>query len=84
MFKDKYLDMTKIITDNEILRLFEIVENHGGVIRFVGGAVRDALAGLKGFDLDLATDMTPDELVELCEEEDIKTIPMALSLTIKF
>lgn len=78
MFKDKYLDMTKIITDNEILKLFEIVENHGGVIRFVGGAVRDALAGLKGFDLDLATDMTPDELVELCEEEDIKTIPIGI------
>ena len=78
MFKDKYLDMSKIITDKAILKLFEVVENHGGVLRFVGGAVRDALAGIKGFDLDLATDMSPDELVEMCEENDIKTIPIGI------
>lgn len=78
MFKDKYLNMDKIITDKAILRLFEVVENHGGVLRFVGGAVRDALAGMKGFDLDLATDMSPDELVETCEENNIKTVPIGI------
>ena len=78
MFKDKYLDMDKIITDKAILKLFDVVENHGGVLRFVGGAVRDALAGFKGFDLDLATDMSPDELVEACEENNIKTIPIGI------
>jgi len=78
MFKDKYLNMDTIITDKAILRLFEIVENHGGVLRFVGGAVRDALAGIKGFDLDLATDMSPDELVEACEDNNIKTIPIGI------
>ena len=78
MFKDNYLDMNKIITDKAVLQLFEVVEKHGGIIRFVGGAVRDALAGLKGFDLDLATDMTPDELVEVCEENEIKTIPIGI------
>ena len=78
MFKDKYLDMQKIITDQDVLKLFEVVENHGGVLRFVGGAVRDALAGRQGFDLDLATDMSPDELVEACEENDIKTIPIGI------
>ena len=64
MFKDKYLYINKITTDKAILNLFKIVEKHGGVLRFVGGAVRDALAGLQAFDLDLATDMSPDELVE--------------------
>lgn len=78
MFKDKYLDMSKIITDKAILKLFDVVEKHGGVLRFVGGAVRDALAGLEGFDLDLATDMSPDELVETCEESNIKTIPIGI------
>ena len=78
MFKDKYLDMNQIISDKAILKLFTVVENHGGILRFVGGAVRDALAGLKGFDLDLATDMSPDELVEACEESDIKTIPIGI------
>ncbi|MBR1604601.1 MAG: CCA tRNA nucleotidyltransferase [Alphaproteobacteria bacterium] len=78
MFKDKYLDMEKIITDKAVLRLFDVVEKHGGVLRFVGGAVRDALAGRQGFDLDLATDMSPDELVETCEENNIKTIPIGI------
>ena len=78
MFKDKYLNMDTIITDKAVLKLFEIVENHGGILRFVGGAVRDALAGIKGFDLDLATDMSPDELVETCEENNIKTIPIGI------
>lgn len=78
MFKDKYLDMSKIITDSAIFKLFSVVENHGGVLRFVGGAVRDALAGLQGFDLDLATDMSPDELVETCEENNIKTVPIGI------
>ena len=41
-------DMDKIIQDKKILKLFRAVESHGGVLRFVGGAVRDALAGLKG------------------------------------
>lgn len=78
MFKDKYLNMDTIITDKAILKLFDVVENHGGVLRFVGGAVRDAIAGLKGFDLDLAIDMSPEELVEACEENNIKTIPIGI------
>ena len=78
MFKDNYLDMSKIIKDKAVLQLFEVVERHGGVLRFVGGAVRDALAGLEGFDLDLATDMSPDELVEMCEESGLKTIPIGI------
>ena len=78
MFKDKYLDINKITTDKAILNLFKIIERHGGVLRFVGGAVRDALAGLQAFDLDLATDMSPDELVETCEENNIKTIPIGI------
>ena len=78
MFKDKYLDISNLTTNKNVLRLFNIVETHGGVLRFVGGAVRDAIAGLKGFDLDLATDLSPDELVEICEENGIKTIPIGI------
>ena len=78
MFKDKYLDISNLTTNKNVLHLFNIVETHGGVLRFVGGAVRDAIAGLKGFDLDLATDLSPDELVEICEENGIKTIPIGI------
>ena len=76
MFIPEYLDMSKIVKSPKISRLFAAVEEHGGTIRFVGGAVRDTLAGLSGFDLDLATDLSPDELIEACQDGRLKTIPI--------
>ena len=55
MIKDKYLNIEKLVSDKKIFRLFRAVESHGGVLRFVGGAVRNALRGMGGSDLDLAT-----------------------------
>lgn len=78
MFKSEFLDMSKIVQSCKIARLFEAVEGHGGTIRFVGGAVRDTLAGLSGFDLDLATDLSPEELSEACLDNGLKTIPVGL------
>ena len=78
--RDNYLDMNKIITDSKILFLFDTVESHGGVLRFVGGAVRDTLAGVQSqdLDLDLATDLSPEELVDACEESGLKTVPIGI------
>lgn len=78
MFIPEYLNMSKIVQSGKITRLFDAVEEHGGTIRFVGGAVRDTLAGLSGFDLDLATDLTPDEFVEACQDNGLKTIPVGI------
>lgn len=80
MIRDNYLDIHKLIKDKKILSLFDTVESHGGVLRFVGGAVRDTLAGIKGKepDLDLATDLSPEELVEACEENGLKTVPIGI------
>lgn len=78
MLRDHYLDINKITSNPHILELFRIIENHGGALRFVGGCVRDAIKGIKGFDLDLATDLSPDELVEICEENNLKTIPIGI------
>lgn len=79
MMKPNFLDMSKILTSKRIYRLFDAVESHGGTLRFVGGAVRDTLAGRKNnFDLDLASDLSPDELVEACQDYGIKTVPIGL------
>ena len=78
MFIPEYLDMSKIVQSIKIGNLFDAVEEHGGTIRFVGGAVRDTLAGLSGFDLDLATDLSPDELIEACQNNGLKTVPIGL------
>ena len=43
MFKDQYLNIDNLISTPNVLKLFRVVEAHGGVLRFVGGAVRDAV-----------------------------------------
>ena len=78
MIRPEYLNVNNIITDKAILQLFKAVADHGGVLRFVGGSVRDTLAGLKGFELDLATDLTPEELVEACQDNGLKTVPIGI------
>lgn len=80
MIRANYLDVSKITTDSKVLKIFEIVKNYGGVIRFVGGAVRDALAGFCGVNLNLSTDLSPDELAEACEEAGIRTVPIGLKI----
>ena len=80
MMRPEFLDMSKILYDKHIAWLFRAVEDHGGILRFVGGTVRDALADISGFGFDLATDLSPDELVEACEDSGLKTVPIGLKL----
>ena len=80
MMRAEYLDMSKIVRDEHILWIFRAVDDHGGTLRFVGGAVRDALAGISGSTPDLVTDLSPDELVEACQESGLKTAPLGLKL----
>ncbi len=78
MMRDSYLDISKLTTSSDVMRLFKVVADHGGVLRFVGGAVRDALKGLSASGLNLATDLSPEELVEACIEEGITTVPLGI------
>lgn len=78
MIRDNYLNIRTLVKNRKIFRLFKVVAKHGGVLRFVGGAVRDALKGIEGADLDFATDLSPDELVEACNEEGLKTVAIGI------
>lgn len=78
MIKPEFLNINVLLNDSSLLKLFSVVRAYGGVLRFVGGAVRDAIAGIKRFEIDLATDLSPEELVDACSEEGIKTIPVGL------
>ena len=78
MIRDRYLDVSKLTTDKEIMGFFDVINRHGGVLRFVGGAVRDALKGISGSDLNFATDLSPEELVEICTDEGIETTPIGM------
>ena len=47
-------------------------------IRWVGGAVRDALLGVAVHDVDCATLLMPAEVVELCAKAGIRTVPTGI------
>ena len=78
MFHPNYISPKKLITNDDILFLFKLVETHGGVLRFVGGAVRDAIAGFSRTDIDLVTDLSPSEFSDMCDEEDIRCVPIGI------
>lgn len=47
-------------------------------IRWVGGAVRDGLLGVEVNDVDCATKLLPDEVMDRCKRAGIRTVPTGL------
>jgi poly(A) polymerase len=50
----------------------------GGTARFVGGSVRNAVMGLPVTDLDMATDLPPERVIELATASGIKAVPTGI------
>lgn len=78
MFHPNYIEPNKLITNSCIAQLFQMVERHGGILRFVGGAVRDAIMGFPHADIDLVTDMSPSEFSEMCNDEEVRCVPIGI------
>jgi poly(A) polymerase len=56
-------------------KLLDALGAADGLTRYVGGAVRDDLLGLEVNDVDLATRLRPDEVVEKLQVAGIKAVP---------
>ena len=50
-----------------------------GESRFVGGAVRDTLLGIEVADVDIATRLPPQEVIERLQDARIKAVPTGLA-----
>jgi poly(A) polymerase len=59
-------------------RLLQALGADKGLTRYVGGAVRDDLLGLPVSDVDLATRLKPEEVVERLEAARIKAVPTGI------
>lgn len=59
--------------------LLDALDAAGGQTRFVGGAVRDTLAGRPVSDVDLATRLMPQAVVERIREAGLKVVPTGLA-----
>ncbi|MBU6206980.1 MAG: CCA tRNA nucleotidyltransferase [Alphaproteobacteria bacterium] len=59
--------------------LVRALDGDTGTTRFVGGAVRDTLLGLEVQDVDLATRLTPDDVLVRLAAAGIKAVPTGLA-----
>lgn len=59
-------------------KLLDALGASDGLTRYVGGAVRDGLLGLPVNDVDLATRLRPDEVVERLKAAGIKAVPTGI------
>ena len=60
------------------MAVMHALSQKGGTAKFVGGCVRDTLAGKTepdNFDIDIATPTRPTEVLELLKQQGIKAIP---------
>lgn len=73
--------MTKIPIPKQVKSLCRVIStsSSNGEARIVGGYVRDFLSGRIPKEIDMATNLTPDVIMKICEINGLKTIPTGLS-----
>ena len=59
-------------------RVLDALGGDQALTRYVGGAVRDVLMGIKVSDLDLATRLLPDDVLERLKAAKIKAVPTGI------
>jgi poly(A) polymerase len=63
----------------EMRRLLDVLDAAAGETRFVGGCVRDTMLGLPVSDVDLATRLQPQEVLDRLRAASIKAVPTGLA-----
>lgn len=61
-----------------LTRVMALLNADGAETRVAGGAVRNSLMNLPVADIDLATTLLPQEVIELATEAGIKTVPTGI------
>ena len=72
------LDAAKWRKKRGMKRLLNALGADEGLTRYVGGAIRDDLLGLPVNDIDLATRIAPDEVMQRLEKARIKAVPTGI------
>ena len=72
------LDAAKWRKRRGMARVLRALGAEDGLTRYVGGAVRDDLLGLPVSDIDLATRIKPDDVMERLQKAKIKAVPTGI------
>ena len=75
---DLKIDAAKWRRRRGMKRLLNALRASEGLTRYVGGAVRDDLLDLPVSDVDLATRLQPEEVMQRLEEARIKAVPTGI------
>lgn len=75
---DLKIDAAKWRRRRGMKRLLNALRASEGLTRYVGGAVRDDLLDLPVSDVDLATRLQPEEVMQRLEEAQIKAVPTGI------
>jgi poly(A) polymerase len=60
-------------------RIFSAIAEAGGEARVAGGAVRNALLGIAVADIDVATTLPPERVMEVCQAAGMKVVPTGIA-----
>jgi len=72
------LDAARWRTRQGMARMLDALGAEQGLTRYVGGAIRDDLLGIEVNDVDLATRIAPDEVMERLRKARIKAVPTGI------
>ncbi len=75
MNSNKVLDLLSL---NDVKYLFKIFSNSSSEIRLVGGSIRDAIIGREIKDIDTATPLHPENVINLLQNSNIEYDDFAL------
>lgn len=75
-----YLDHKPWTSDIALGQFIQKLATKGITLRFVGGVVREAISGNVDLkcDIDLAVDITPDEMIAMCLTLEVQVIPTGI------
>jgi len=71
------IDLNKILT-GDVRALLSAIKDAGGRAFVVGGAVRDVIVKRAIGDIDIATDLPPNRVIDALSDKDIKVVPTGL------
>jgi len=69
---------TAWLQDAQVQSICAAISTETAPVYFVGGCVRDALLGVAGSDIDLATALTPQEVIRRAEDAGFKVVPTGI------
>ena len=74
----KRITLPSSVNTNSAIAIHKIIKTHNGESRFVGGCIREALRNKKTTDIDIATTLKPEKIIEILEQENYKVIPTGI------